>query len=94
MGRQFTAKPPLPQACGSHSFRGVNRQPGFGRMLPNTLGEMMKTYMCVICGYVYDEAKGAPNEGIEPGTRWEDVPLNWRCPECGAGKEDFEMMEI
>lgn len=54
----------------------------------------LKTYMCVICGYVYDEAKGAPDEGIEPGTRWEDVPLNWQCPECGAGKDDFELMEI
>ena len=54
----------------------------------------MKTYMCVICGYVYDEAKGVPDDGIAPGTRWEDVPLNWQCPECGAGKEDFEMMEI
>ena len=54
----------------------------------------MKTYMCVICGYIYDEAKGAPDEGIAPGTRWEDIPINWQCPECGAGKEDFEMMEI
>ena len=54
----------------------------------------MKKYMCVICGFIYDEAKGLPDEGIEPGTRWDDVPLNWQCPECGAGKEDFEMMEI
>jgi len=55
---------------------------------------MMKVYMCVICGYIYDEAKGVPDEGIPSGTRWEDVPINWKCPECGAGKEDFEMMEI
>lgn len=54
----------------------------------------VKTYMCVICGFVYDEAKGYPEDGIEPGTKWEDVPMNWQCPECGAGKEDFEMMEI
>ena len=33
-------------------------------------------------------------EGIEPGTRWEDVPVSWCCPDCGAGKEDFEMVEI
>jgi len=57
-------------------------------------GGLMKTYMCVICGYVYDEAKGVPDEGIAPGTKWEEVPLNWQCPECGAGKDDFEMMEI
>ena len=55
---------------------------------------LMRTYMCVICGFVYDEEKGLPDEGITPGTKWEDVPLNWKCPECGAGKDDFEMMEI
>ena len=55
---------------------------------------LMKTYMCVICGFVYEEEKGLPEEGIAPGTKWEDVPMNWRCPECQAGKEDFEMVEI
>jgi rubredoxin len=53
-----------------------------------------KTWMCLICGYLYDEAAGAPDEGLAPGTRWEDVPINWTCPECGARKEDFEMVEI
>jgi len=53
-----------------------------------------KKYMCLLCGYVYDEAKGWPEDGIEPGTRWEDVPLTWRCPDCDASKEDFEMEEI
>ena len=52
----------------------------------------MKTYICVICGFIYDEEKGLPDEGIPPGTKWEDVPPNWVCPECGARKEDFEMM--
>ncbi|MEL6367532.1 MAG: rubredoxin [Pseudomonadota bacterium] len=55
---------------------------------------VLKTYMCLICGYIYDEAKGDPDAGLEPGTRWDDVPLSWRCPDCGAGKEDFEMTEI
>ncbi|MGH8192934.1 MAG: rubredoxin [Woeseiaceae bacterium] len=54
----------------------------------------MKTYMCLICGYIFDEAEGDPEAGISPGTRWDDVPLSWRCPDCGAGKEDFEMVEI
>lgn len=54
----------------------------------------MKTYMCVICGFIYDENKGVPEEGIKPGTTLEDVPLNWSCPDCGARKEDFEMVEI
>ena len=53
-----------------------------------------RTYVCVVCGFNYDEAAGLPGEGIPPGTRWEDVPPNWICPECGARKEDFEMVEI
>ena len=54
----------------------------------------MKKYMCLICGWIYDEAAGAPDEGIAPGTKWEDVPPNWTCPECGARKEDFELAEF
>ncbi len=53
-----------------------------------------KKYMCVICGFVYDEAEGCPEEGIPAGTRWEDISPTWVCPECGASKDDFEMMEI
>ena len=45
----------------------------------------------MICGFIYDEA-GLPEEGIAPGTRWEDIPDDWQCPECGVGKDDFEMM--
>jgi rubredoxin len=54
----------------------------------------MRTWMCLICGWIYDEETGLPEEGIAAGTKWEDVPPNWVCPECGARKEDFEMMEI
>ena len=54
----------------------------------------MKKYMCVICGFIYDEAQGRPEDGIPPGTKWEDVPMNWSCPDCGANKEDFEMVEL
>lgn len=54
----------------------------------------MKTYMCLICGYLYEERLGAPESGLPPGTPWSDVPLSWRCPDCGAGKEDFEMVEV
>jgi rubredoxin len=52
-----------------------------------------RTWMCLVCGFVYDEAQGWPDDGIAPGTRWEDVPANWSCPECGARKDDFEMVE-
>ena len=53
-----------------------------------------RTWMCLICGWIYDEAAGDPEHGIAPGTAWEDVPMNWTCPECGARKEDFEMVRI
>ena len=53
-----------------------------------------QTWMCLICGWIYDEAAGLPDEGIAPGTRWSDLPPNWTCPECGARKEDFEMVQI
>jgi rubredoxin len=54
----------------------------------------MKRLMCLLCGYMYDEALGDPDHDLPPGTLWEDVPLTWRCPECGAMKEDFEMVAI
>ena len=50
----------------------------------------MKKYICQVCGYVYDEASGIPEEGIAPGTRWADLPDDWECPMCGAAKDDFE----
>lgn len=53
-----------------------------------------KTWMCLICGWIYDEAAGDPEHGIAPGTPWSEVPMNWTCPECGARKEDFEMVQI
>jgi rubredoxin len=62
------------------------------RMADNA--QNFRSWMCLICGFVYDEAAGLPEEGLPPGTRWEDVPINWTCPECGARKEDFEMVQI
>ncbi|MDB5583871.1 MAG: rubA [Bradyrhizobium sp.] len=46
------------------------------------------------CGWVYDEAVGDPAAGILPGTRWEDIPGDWKCPDCGTEKAEFEMTEI
>ncbi len=54
----------------------------------------MRTWMCLICGWIYDEEAGLPEEGLEPGTKWEDISPYWTCPECGARKEDFELIEI
>ena len=52
-----------------------------------------QTWMCVVCGFIYDEARGLPEEGLAPGTRWKDIPdtgpAGLRC-----GKDDFEMVEV
>jgi rubredoxin len=53
-----------------------------------------KLFVCVQCGFEYDEAKGWPEDGIAPGTRWDDIPEDWSCPDCGAAKSDFEMVEV
>jgi rubredoxin len=57
-------------------------------------GVPYRTFMCVVCGFMYNEAEGWPADGIEPGTRWEDVPETWTCPDCGVTKSDFEMIEV
>lgn len=49
----------------------------------------MKSYVCEICGYVYDETAGDPDSGIAKGTKFEDIPDDWVCPLCGAGKGSF-----
>ena len=54
----------------------------------------MRKWQCIVCGYIYDEAEGCEEEAVPPGTLWEDVPEDFMCPECGVGKEDFEMIEI
>ena len=51
-------------------------------------------YECDICGFIYDEEQGLPDEGIAPGTKWDDVPEDWQCPDCGVGKSDFNMVQI
>jgi rubredoxin len=50
----------------------------------------MDKYVCTVCGYVYDPEQGDPDNGVNPGTKWEDVPNDWECPVCGASKNDFE----
>lgn len=53
----------------------------------------MKQYVCSICSYTYDEEKGIPEAGIAPGTKWEDLPEDWKCPVCKAGKSAFRVKE-
>ena len=54
----------------------------------------MQQWECQICGFMYDEAQGLPNEGIAPGTKWEDIPEDWCCPDCGVSKTDFDMLAV
>ncbi len=53
-----------------------------------------RKYECIVCGHIYDEAEGIPDEGIPPGTRFEDLPDDWVCPDCGVGKSDYELLDI
>lgn len=53
----------------------------------------MKKYRCVICGYIYDPTVGDPDAGIPPGTPFEKIAEDWICPDCGATKADFEVVE-
>jgi len=54
---------------------------------------MMKKYVCDLCGYIYDPALGDPEGGIKPGVAFEDLPEDWVCPMCGAGKSEFSVAE-
>jgi len=53
----------------------------------------MNKYKCLLCGYIYDPAVGDPDNGVEAGTAFEDLPDDWVCPDCGAGKDEFEPVE-
>ncbi len=53
----------------------------------------MEKWECIICGYIYDPAEGDPDNDVQPGTAFEKIPDEWVCPECGAGKDDFEKIE-
>ena len=71
-----------PDAQGAHSTNPPRRNTG------------TRTWLCELCGFVYDEAVGMPDEGVAPGTRWEDVPDTWACPDCSAAKADYKMVEV
>ena len=57
-------------------------------------GDLPRKWQCFFCGFIYDQAVGLPDDGIPPGTAWEDIPDDFICPDCGASKSDFLMLEI
>ena len=58
------------------------------------MSNSFNTYVCIVCGFIYDEAAGRPEDKIAAGTRWADVPADWTCPDCSVAKADFEMVEV
>jgi len=54
------------------------------------MADAFNRWQCRVCGFVYDEEAGLPDENFPPATRWQDLPADWVCPDCGAGKEEFE----
>ena len=82
-------------ACQEGKTTSIQSYPSYlRRSFTVTSSTNPTTWMCLICGWIYDEAAGAPEHGIAAGTLWADVPMNWTCPECGARKEDFEMVAL
>ena len=53
----------------------------------------MQKYICQVCDYIYDPKLGDPENGIVAGTKFEDIPEDWTCPDCGVGKDDFIKLE-
>jgi rubredoxin len=60
-----------------------------GAVDPYLRGAFMEKFECGMCEYTYDPSKGDPGRGIPPGTAFEDLPHNWTCPKCNAGKNMF-----
>ncbi len=54
----------------------------------------MRKWQCMVCSFIYDEELGLPDDGIVPGTRWDEIRDDWMCPDCGVSKADFEMIEL
>lgn len=89
MGRALTSAPGVTEW---KTFQHSDNTPAMSQSTPDTT--TLRKWMCVVCGFIYDEAMGLPEEGLEPGTRWEDIPDTWTCPDCGVTKDDFEMVEM
>ncbi len=74
--------------------RNANMAPRAAASASTNAASAFRVLQCTLCGFTYDEAKGMPEEGIPPGTRWESVPESWSCPDCSATKSDFDMQTV
>ncbi|TXT53491.1 MAG: Acyl-CoA dehydrogenase [Promethearchaeota archaeon] len=80
----------LPSADISEEQEGIDAQKESQKKVKKTSAELGGKYRCTVCGYVYDPVKGDPDGGIDPGTRFSDIPDGWVCPVCGAAKDQFQ----
>ncbi|MGL0727764.1 rubredoxin, partial [Klebsiella pneumoniae] len=81
---------PPPPGPGAHAATPPHPRAGAGAAAgPADLGPMMQ---CSVCQWVYDPAKGEPNQDVQPGTPWSEVPDNFLCPECSLGKDVFDVL--
>ena len=90
---------PFPMRAGTQGLEALilnfpQRQARATNAIGSSAANGLKTWQCALCAFVYDEAAGLPHEGIAPGTRWQDVPATWSCPDCSASKADFQIIEI
>jgi rubredoxin len=58
-----------------------------------TMARPYRKFQCVVCGHIYNEETGDSDSGLSPGTRWEEIPASWTCPDCGVTKDDFEELK-
>ena len=81
----------LPESEDLRVLEGASKvlKEGFAKIILIKEEAAMKKYVCEVCGWVYDEEAGAPEQGIAPGTKFEDLPEDFVCPLCGVGKDQF-----
>jgi len=92
--RWSTSSDTKPQAAPSTQTIQADANPPAAAPVDAGAIQKLKTWRCLVCFVEYNEAAGWPEEGIAAGTRWRDVPDDWLCPECGASKADFVMVEV
>jgi rubredoxin len=82
--------PPNRQKSGADDRHDIERMKGVA------VSEVIeyKSWVCLICGWIYNEEEGLPDEGIAAGTRFADIPEDWRCPLCDVGKAEFTVVEF
>lgn len=92
---RFRSPPPLSPLAkpGNQRHVALTDTIHHGRGTAREDTAMRRKWQCDVCGFLYDETTGLPGEGIPPGTDWDDLPGDWVCPDCAAGKEEFHALE-